>query len=65
MAEIRWTHEAAAWLEDIYKFIAQDNPGAAARVVEGIYERVQSLSEFPEIGYRYRTTSEAEVRVLL
>jgi toxin ParE1/3/4 len=51
MAEIRWTEEAAIWLEDIHKYIAKDNSQAPARVVEGIYEKAQILSEFPEIGY--------------
>ena len=39
MAEIRWTEEAAKWLEDIYNYIAEDDPAAAARVVDGIYDR--------------------------
>ncbi len=26
------------WLEDIFEYIAQDNPDAAARTVQGIYE---------------------------
>jgi plasmid stabilization system protein ParE len=46
MAEISWTDEAAVWLEDIYKFIAEDNPDAAGRVAEGIYRKVQILSKF-------------------
>jgi toxin ParE1/3/4 len=65
MAEIRWTEGAAIWLEDIHKYIAKDNPEAAARVVEGIYEKAQILSEFPEIGYHYRKESEGDIRVLL
>jgi toxin ParE1/3/4 len=65
MATIRWTQEAAAWLEDIYKYIAQDSPEAAARVVKGIYDKVQILSTFPEIGYRYRKEAEGDIRVLL
>ena len=47
MAEIRWTQEAANWLEDIYRYIALDNPSAAGKVVSGIYERVQLLKSFP------------------
>ena len=39
MAEIRWTIESDAWLRDIYDYIVQDNPSAAAKVVEGIYEK--------------------------
>ena len=46
MAEIRWTIEAEIWLKDIYDYITQDNPGAAAKVVEGIYEKAQLLKEY-------------------
>jgi len=65
MAEIRWTQEAAAWLEDIHEYIAQQNPAAAARVAQGIYDKVQLLSEYPALGYRYRATPEGSIRVLL
>jgi len=36
MAQIRWTAEAATWLEDIFNYIAQDDPEAAANVIAGI-----------------------------
>lgn len=65
MARLNWTQEAETWLRDIYEYIAQDNPVAAARVVEGIYERVQVLSEFPQIGHRYEGIADREVRILL
>ena len=65
MAEIRWTNEAEVWLRDIYDYIAHDNPSAAARVVGGIYEKSQLLKEHPEIGYKYRSESEGEIRILL
>lgn len=52
MAGLTWTDEALHWLEDIYEHIAEDNPAAAARTVEGIYERAQVLLDFPEIGQR-------------
>ena len=65
MAEIRWTQEAATWLEDIYAYVAQDSPDAAGRVVEGIYDKVQILAQFPEIGHRYRTDPKGDVRVML
>ncbi|NIO19634.1 MAG: type II toxin-antitoxin system RelE/ParE family toxin, partial [Candidatus Aenigmarchaeota archaeon] len=63
MAEIRWTAEAETWLKDIYDYIAQDNPSAAARVVQGIYEKAQLLRRFPEIGHRYRSEPEGEIRI--
>ncbi len=39
MAEIRRTEEAHRWLRDIHDYIAADNPGAAQKVVSGIYEK--------------------------
>ena len=64
MAEIRWTAEAEIWLRDIYDYIAKDDPSAAARVLDGIYEKAQVLRNYPEIGYRYRSESEGEIRIL-
>jgi plasmid stabilization system protein ParE len=41
MATIAWTEEAQRWLEDIFEYIAADDPYAAVRTVQGIYERAQ------------------------
>ena len=65
MAEIAWTAEAECWLKDIYDYIAQENPEAAFRVVEGIYEKAQFLSQFPELGYKYAGPSGQDVRILV
>lgn len=65
MAEIRWTEEAHRWLRDIFDYIAVENPDAARKVVTGIYEKAQLLHRFPEIGYKYRTEPEGEIRILL
>ena len=65
MAEIKWTNEASKWLQNIFDYISEDNPLAAQRVIEGIYNKTQILKSFPEIGYRYRKEPEGEVRVLL
>ena len=64
MAEITWTAEALRWLEDIFEYIAADNPKAAAQTVIGIYERAQVLASFPEMGHRYWASSR-HVRILL
>ncbi len=64
MAVIAWTDEARRWLEDIFEHIAADNPQAATRTVQGIYERAQVLATFPEIGHRYQG-SLRNVRILL
>ena len=57
--------EAVQWLEEIFEYIAADNPHAATAVVSGIFDRAQILSEFPQIGYLYRKEQEGEIRVLL
>jgi plasmid stabilization system protein ParE len=64
MATIAWTEEAQRWLEDIFEYIALDNPQAAARTAEAIYERAQILASHPEIGHRY-LASRRNVRILL
>lgn len=64
MAAITWTLEAERWLKDIHEYIAADNPQAAARTVQGIYDRAQLLREFPEMGHRYWASSR-NVRILL
>jgi len=65
MAEIRWTEEASSWLNNIHDYISADNPRAAKKVVEGIYDRVQILLTFPEIGYKYGEEPDGEIRILL
>jgi plasmid stabilization system protein ParE len=65
MADINWTLEAERWLRDIYDYIAAENPQAAHRVVEGIYERVQLLQQFPELGHRYDRHPGQHIRILL
>jgi toxin ParE1/3/4 len=65
LAEINWTQEAQWWLKDIYDYIATDNPDAAARTVEGVYEKAQLLKQYPEAGYKYEIQSDRPVRILL
>ena len=65
MAEIRWTDEAVKWLRDIYDYIAKDSTSAAAKVVSGIYDKVQMLEHFPELGHKYKSEAEGDVRILL
>jgi len=64
MAEVAWTAEAQRWLEDIFDFIATDNPVAAVATVQGIFDRAQVLKSYPEIGHRYLASSR-NVRILL
>jgi len=65
MAEIRWTEESHRWLKDINDYIALDNKESAQKVVNGIYQKVQMLNQFPEAGYKYHDEAEGEIRILL
>lgn len=65
MAEIRWTSEAAGWLEDIFNYIADSDPQAAGKVVAGIYDKVQLLATYPVVGHMHSRRPEGEVRILL
>jgi len=65
VAEVVWTKEAADCLEEIYEYIARDNPIAAHKVVCGIYDKIQILSQQPHIGHRYEPIADREVREIL
>lgn len=65
MAEINWTTEAERWLRETHEYIAKDNPDAAIRVIESIYEKAQQLSKFPESGYLYTGNPDQHIRILL
>jgi toxin ParE1/3/4 len=40
-------------------------PSAAAKVVSGIYDKVQLLNDFPQLGYKYKSEKEGDIRILL
>ena len=65
MGQINWTFEAEQWLRDIYNYIAADDLAAATRVIEGVYDKVQTLRQFPELGYRYDRRPDRHIRILL
>ena len=44
--------EAAIDLEDIWEFIAEDNPAAATRVIADVLDAIEKLVLFPYQGYR-------------
>lgn len=53
------------WLREIRDHIAKDNPAAADRTVEGIYDKAQLLKTFPELGFEYPVPGRDDVRVLI
>lgn len=47
---IVWSPLAIERVEDIAQYIAEDKPGAAAEWVDGIFDTVERLADFPESG---------------
>jgi toxin ParE1/3/4 len=52
VARLIWTEPAIADLEAIADYIALDNPAAARRLVERVFESVERLGRFPVSGRR-------------
>lgn len=65
MAEVRWTEEAAERLREIFEYIAEASPPAAAETVAGIHRLAETLDRFPERGFSYLTRSGRTVRIVL
>jgi toxin ParE1/3/4 len=71
MAEIIWTEPALSDLDVIADYIALDNPEAARRLVQRVFEHVEQLVTHPESGSvprelrrsRYRQIVEQPCRV--
>ncbi|HEY2800895.1 MAG TPA: type II toxin-antitoxin system RelE/ParE family toxin [Chthoniobacterales bacterium] len=45
--KIVWTEKASGDIEAIFRYIARRDPGAAARIGVGIYDRAQILLDHP------------------
>lgn len=67
MARVRvvWTEQAKLWVKEIRDYIGRDNRSAAKNTARGIFAKTKALADHPELGYRYRTQSGQEVRLLL
>ena len=61
MPSIRWSPEAADDLERIYRRPEADNPAAALRVVQTIYDAATTLETFPERGRLSRRSGAREI----
>ncbi len=71
MAEIVWTEPALSELDAIADYIAIEDPGAAARLVQRVFAHVGQLEVHPQSGsrladlegFRYRQVVEPPCRV--
>jgi toxin ParE1/3/4 len=59
--KIRLSRRAFSDLEEIFSYIARDNPVAAAAVVDRVQVSIALLADFPDIGH---LTDRADFRVL-
>jgi toxin ParE1/3/4 len=55
--KVRYERGALADLEEIFSYIATDNPPAAARLVARIEETVARIGDSPQIGQRTKNPS--------
>jgi toxin ParE1/3/4 len=58
---VRWTAPAADDLERIVEYIGKNNPEAARRVAQAIFEGVEGLRKFPRRGRRGRVEDTREI----
>lgn len=65
MAQIIWTEAALSDLNDIAEYIALDNPKAAQKLVQRIFERVEDLEQFPEVGRKPPELENSRYRELI
>ncbi|HLG30158.1 MAG TPA: type II toxin-antitoxin system RelE/ParE family toxin [Candidatus Brocadiales bacterium] len=65
MAKIRWSKDSIENLKEICKFIALDSPYYANVFKDRIFEMVEHLESFPEIGRQVPESDDPKVRELI
>ena len=63
--KVTWTEQAWERLLEIERFVARDDPRAAARLVDRLIERGDALVEYPERGRRLPEIPESGLRELI
>ena len=60
--KIVWSPLSFERLENIYEFISDKDPVAAKNLINRIFERVESLSKYPERGRKVPEINRNEIR---
>jgi toxin ParE1/3/4 len=60
-----WTDRALARLDEQAGFIAAESPGAARRMLEQVFMRVEALAEMPRSGRAYPGADDLDLRELV
>ena len=63
MMEVTWLEEALQDLKEIGRYIAEDDPSAAYRVLTKIEAATQSLQHHPQLGHPARVPKTRELVV--
>ena len=62
---ILWSDSALDRAAEFFDFIAEDNPAAARRTVQDLFDRVEVLAEHPLLGRRLSQDVDSNVRRLV
>ena len=65
MAKIKWSKDSIEDLKEVCKFIALDSPYYATLLNDRIFEMVEHLESFPEIGRHVPESNDPTVRELI
>lgn len=65
MAKIKWSHDSIEDLKEICRFIALDSPYYANLLRDRIFEMVEHLGLFPELGRHVPESDDPTVRELI
>lgn len=60
-----WTTEALRNLDEIERYIAQDNPERAAAFIDRLLEKGDAIASFPNMGRVVPEFSQPEIREIL
>lgn len=63
--KVRWSETSARRLEEIWRYVALDAPGAADALVDRLLERGDSLANLPNRGRRLPELPDGELRELI
>ena len=63
--KIVWSPLALERVEDIARYIAEDNPDAALRWVDGLFATVEQLADFPKSGRMVPEVGSPRIRELI
>jgi len=65
MVVIRWSIGALDDLESISAYIEQDSPIKAKELVEGIFEKIEQLKQFPFMGRKFPDRDDDQLREII